>query len=171
MTSVVFIGDFQGINGFLGTRGSLMLDVVVLAMLAVIPVLAWSVNLAKRGQYALHKKVQVALATVLLLAIVAFEADLRIFTDWRQRAAPSPYYSADQWSAVWLSLIVHLAFAIPTFVLWVLVVVGALRGFPQPPAPSAHSGRHRKLGKLAGIGMFGTAVTGWVFYYLSFVAA
>ena len=32
--------QFSGTNGFLGTRGSLMLDVVFLAMFAIVPVLA-----------------------------------------------------------------------------------------------------------------------------------
>ena len=161
---------YEGLDGFLGTRGSLMLDVVVLAMALVVPVLAWSVRLAQQGKYALHKQVQIILASVLLLAIVAFEVDLRVFTDWRERAAPSPYYSSETWSAAWLSLVVHLFFAVPTFLLWIVVVVRALRNFPKPPAPSEHSGAHRRFGKLAGVGMFGTAVTGWVFYYLSFVA-
>ena len=166
----MLFGQFQGIDGFLGTRGSLMLDVVVIAMAAVVPIMAWSIQLAKRGQLALHKKVQVALATVLLLAIVAFEVDLRIFTDWRQRAAVSPYFSTEGSSPAWVSLIVHLMFAIPTFFLWIIVVIGALRNFPNPPSPAPHSASHKRLGKLAGIGMFGTAVTGWIFYYLSFVA-
>ena len=37
--------DYGGINGFLGTRASLMLDVVFLAMFVVVPVLAGSVYL------------------------------------------------------------------------------------------------------------------------------
>ena len=164
------LADFQGIDGFLGTRGSLMLDVVVIAMAVVVPVLAWSVQLAKKGKFALHKQVQVALASVLLLAIVAFEVDLRFLTDWRQRAADSPYYSVEAWSGVWVSLVVHLMFAIPTFLLWIGVVVAALRHFPSPPEPGAHSRTHRRWAMLAGVGMFGTAVTGWIFYYLAFVA-
>ena len=39
--------DYPGIDGFLGTRASLMLDVVFLAMFAVIPTMAVSVHLVK----------------------------------------------------------------------------------------------------------------------------
>ena len=35
--------SYPGIGGFLGTRGSLMLDVVFLAMFVVVPLLAVSV--------------------------------------------------------------------------------------------------------------------------------
>jgi hypothetical protein len=93
---------FSGWNGFLGTRASFMLDVVVLAMLAVLPLLAWSIYLVKyRHQYALHKKMQLILAGLLLVAVGAFEVDMRFITDWEERAAPSPYYVAGQWDAVW----------------------------------------------------------------------
>ena len=48
-----------GIDGFLGTRASFMLDVVALAMAVLLPVLGWSIYLVKyRQKYALHKRVQ-----------------------------------------------------------------------------------------------------------------
>ena len=53
----VLLGQFPGVDGFLGTRGSFMLDFVFLAMFAVVPILGWSVMLAKRGRYTLHKRV------------------------------------------------------------------------------------------------------------------
>jgi putative membrane protein len=162
---------FSGWNGFLGTRASFMLDVVVLAMLAVLPLLAWSIYLVKyRHQYALHKKMQLILAGLLLVAVGAFEVDMRFITDWEERAAPSPYYTAGQWDAVWGSLAVHLVFAIPTLLLWIYVVVAAVRKFPRPPLPNEHSRQHRVFATLGSAGMFLTAVTGWIFYWLAFVA-
>ena len=64
---------YSGIDGFLGTRASLMLDVVALAMLAVLPVLGFSIWLVRcRRLYAIHKRIQLTLASVLLLTVVAF---------------------------------------------------------------------------------------------------
>lgn len=165
--------DFSGINGFLGTRASIMLDIVFLAMFLVIPAMWYSIQLAKQGKYELHKKVQLALATTLLIAVGAFEIDMQFLTEWEERAAASPYFDlANKWGCtVGLSLLVHLSFAIPTLLLWIVVIVQGLRKFPSPAKPSSHSHRHKKLGKLAGIGMFMTSVTGWIFYYLAFVAA
>ncbi len=162
----------QGVDGFLGTRGSIMLDVVFLAMFAVVPVLLLSIVLVKRRRlYRVHKFIQLALGLVLLLAVAAFEIDMQLFTDWRQRAIDSPYYQAQGWSAVMTSLVVHLAFAIPTLFLWVWVIVQALRKFPNPPQPTAYSSSHKSTAWLATVGMIGTAVTGWVFYWMAFVAA
>lgn len=156
-----------GIEGFLGTRASLMLDVVFVAMIVVVPVLLWSIAQVRyRHNYRLHKRVQLALAAVLLVAVALFEVDMRFVTDWRQRAEPSPYYQT--W--VFPSLYVHLFFAVPTAVLWVVVVVRALRHFPHPPQPGPHSRQHVFWGWLAAVEMCLTALTGWIFYLLAFAA-
>jgi hypothetical protein len=161
------VSSFPGIDGFLGTRASIMLDIVFMAMLAVVPVLLWSVWLVRwRRRYGLHKRVQVLLASVLLLAVALFEIDMRFVTSWAARAQPSPYFN----SLVYPSLYVHLFFAVPTALIWVYVVVAALRKFSDPPAPGVHSRSHRFWGWVATIEMVMTAVTGWIFYWLAFVA-
>jgi hypothetical protein len=167
----VLAQTYPGIDGFLGSRGSLMLDVVFLAMFAVLPLLAISIYLVKRRRFDLHKKLQLALGIVLLIAIVAFEIDIRL-NDWTQRAIPSPYFSADaKWScSVGVAPIIHLLFAVPTTLLWIVVTVRALRNFPRPPQPGTHSAAHKFWGWLAVIEMCGTALTGWIFYYLAFIA-
>ena len=158
--------EYPGINGFLPFRGSLMLDVVFVAMFAVVPVMGYSIQLAKRGQYVLHTRIQLALAAVLLAAVALFEIDMRFLSGWQPRAKESPYY--DTW--VWYSLYIHLAFAISTAALWVYVIAQALRKIPKPPGPCAYGPIHKKWAKLAALDMVGTAVTGWAFYYLAFVA-
>lgn len=159
-------------DGILGTRASLMLDVVFLAMFIILPVLGLSIYLVKyRQKYLLHKRIQLALALVLAITVVIFEVDIRLF-GWRDRAEPSPYYGAEgevPW--VFYSLIVHLFFAVSTAILWTVVTVRALRNFPCPPEPNAHSHFHLRWGKLAAIDMLMTSLTGWLFYYLAFIAA
>ena len=160
-------------SGFLGTRGSLMLDVVFLAMFAVLPLLALSIYLVKQKQYALHKRINLVLGVVLLIAVLAFEVDMRFFTDWEVLAKESPYFDEqNKWtSIVGMALVIHLCFAIPTLLLWIFVIVQALRKFPSPPIPGDHSGAHSKSAWLAAGGMLMTAVTGGTFYYLAFVAS
>jgi len=54
-------------DGFLGTRATLMLDVVFLAMFVVLPVLAASIYLVRaRKNYLWHKRIQVALGITLV---------------------------------------------------------------------------------------------------------
>lgn len=158
--------EFSGIDGFLPFRGSFMLDLVFVAMFAIVPVTGLSIWLVKRHAcYEFHKRIQLTLGAVLLVAVGAFELDMRI-NGWRHRAEVSPYY--DSW--VWHSLYLHLAFAISTAVLWTIVIVQGLRKFPQPARPNEYSGVHKHWAWAAAIDMLFTAVTGWAFYYLAFIA-
>jgi hypothetical protein len=94
---------------------------------------------------------------------------VRFFTDWQELAAPSPFYASPvNW--VKLALGVHLCFAVPTAFLWAYVVWHAVAKIPDPPRPSPHSAHHKRFGWFAAWGMAGTAATGWIFYYLAFVA-
>ncbi len=163
---------YDGIDGFLSTRASIMLDVVFLAMFLVIPVMGWSIYQVKfRQKYDLHKKVQLSLGIVLLITVGLFEVDMQIFTDWEKRADPSPYYEAATGSgAAMCALWVHLCFAVTTAVIWIYVIVQALRKFPKPPVPCEYSPIHVRWARIAAIDMSLTAVTGWIFYYLAFVA-
>ena len=90
--------------------------------------------------------------------------------DWKPRAEPSPYFVKGEWCTVWYSLAIHLSFAVPTLFLWIAVIVRALLLFPSPPTPGLHSKAHKLWGWIAALGMTDTAVTGWLFYYLAFVA-
>jgi uncharacterized membrane protein YozB (DUF420 family) len=150
--------------GFLPFRGSWMLDVVFLAMFAIVPTLALSIAMVKRGQYRVHRTIQLVTAAILLVAVIAFEVDMRFFTDWRELAKPSPWFSICH-----TLLYVHLAFAIPTPILWAMIIWGAMRHFDDTFQAPSYRERHRALGWAGMLAMMGTAVTGIVFYIVAFV--
>lgn len=160
-----------GINGILGTRASLMLDVVFLAMFAILPLLAFSIWLVKyRCAYQWHKRIQLTLASMLAVTVVLFEIDVRLH-GWRERAKVSPNYGTSKMPGLVDGvLLVHLFFAVTTALIWIYVIVAALRRFSISPAPGEHSPNHKRWGWVAAIDMLGTAVTGWIFYWLAFVA-
>jgi putative membrane protein len=142
------------------------MDVVLVGLLALLPVLAWSIAAVRAGRYQLHKRLQLFIVVALAAAIIVFELDIRIFSDWRERARPSPFWPA---GVLW-ALGIHLVFAITTFVLWTWVVWEALRRFSVPPVPGTHGPRHRRMARLAALDLAATAVTGTIFYWLAFVA-
>jgi hypothetical protein len=159
--------DFPGIDGFLGTRASLVLDLLFLAMIVVVLVLGWSVYQVKyRRRFKLHKWVQIALGVILLTAVIVFEIDIRTH-GWESRAAN--HIGGKPTSAVYNALYIHLVFAISSVVLWPVVIVRALQNYPNPPAPSLHSGWHILWGWVAAIDMALTSITGWIFYWMAFV--
>jgi uncharacterized membrane protein YozB (DUF420 family) len=159
--------DFPGLDGFLGTRASFMLDVLVLGMLVVVTVLCWSVYQVKfRRRYLLHKRAQLVLGALLLVVVVLFEIDIRLH-GWETRASGVEGERAP--AVVWYALGVHLVFAVSSTILWPVTIFLALRNFPNPPHPSVHSRVHVPLARTAAAVMLITAVTGWIFYWLAFV--
>ncbi|MBX7075003.1 MAG: DUF420 domain-containing protein [Pirellulales bacterium] len=163
---------YPGIDGFLGTRASLMLDIVVVAMVFILALMALSIWLSRgRRSFQRHKWLQLGLATVLAITVTLFEVDMRI-NGWRERAQASPYFGTNEaHGAVFTALYVHLVFAVSVPLVWAGVIAAALWRFPRPPAPAAHSRTHRLWGWIAAIDMALTAVTGWIFYWLAFVAS
>jgi len=158
-------------DGFLGYRASFMLDVVVCALIVVVPTLLFSLYAVKiRRNYRLHKSLQIALGIVLLVAVGLFEIDMRlhggitgILAKRSRPLTPSERESFDQ------LLYVHLFFAISTVVLWATTLTLALRRMPLPPAPCAHSRLHKRLGWLSAVDITLTSVTGLAVYYYGFI--
>jgi putative membrane protein len=163
---------YGGVSGFLPGRASLMLDVVVVAMFFVLLALTYSILSVKRRQmYRRHKMIQVTLASTLLVVLLLFEVDVHFIDKWMVRADASPYFDAATRSGpVVYALAVHLCFAVSTFVLWLVVILRALAHFPSPPHPNEHSRFHKRWGTVAAIDMVMTTLTGWLFYWLAFVA-
>ena len=156
-------------NGFLPTRGSWMLDFVAVAMLAVSFLLVLSIYLVKyKRMPAWHRTIQITTAIVLMVALVAFEIDVRFFSNWRDLAADSPFYES---GTVGWALMVHLIFAVPTPFVWAFVIFTALKKFKSGFQHEMYNRLHRITGWLAAIMMFMTSVTGWIFYYLAFVVS
>jgi len=158
-------------DGFLGYHTSFMLDAVVVALVLVVPVLVFSLYSVKvRRHYTLHRNLQIMLAVTLLAAVIAFEVDLHLVQGgWQNVVKKGPEISDSQLALIHRLLRIHLIFAASTPLLWALTIILALRGMPNPPAPSKHSRLHKFLGWVSTMDLVLTSVTGLVFYYMAFV--
>ena len=77
-------------HGFLGYSSTFMLDFVVTALVLIVPVLLVSLYLVKvRRNYLAHRNLQLVLAGVLLVAVVAFEVSERDARAGRHPPQPS----------------------------------------------------------------------------------
>ncbi len=161
-------------NGFLGYPTTFMLDFVVCALALIVPLLLWSLWLVKfRRRYALHKRLQIALGIVLLVAVTAFEVDVQmVHGGWENIVAKQPLNPeelASKIAAVRPWLLIHLLFAITTPLLWIITITLALLRFQNPPKPGPHSRLHKVLGWASTVDITLTSVTGLLFYYVAFV--
>lgn len=162
-------------HGFLGYDASFMLDFVVTALAAIVPILLYSLYAVKvQRRYLLHRNLQIILGITLLVAVTAFEVDMQfIHGGWRNivnKNPESPRLTGAEFEHVSRVLRVHLIFAITTPLLWGTTLILALREFARTPVPGKHSQLHKTLGWLSVIDIVGTSVTGLWFYYVAFVA-
>jgi uncharacterized membrane protein YozB (DUF420 family) len=148
-------------------RGSFMLDFVVLALLLVVPAVGFAIYQVRvRRNYKLHKWMQLIIGATLFIAVVLFEVEMRL-VGWKHLAEVSPYYQT--W--VYPVLTLHITCAVLAVLSWSVTIIGAFRSFPSSDlAPTQYSLRHKRLGRFAGISLLCTALSGWLFYYLAFVA-
>lgn len=167
----MFIGRDYMQDGFLGYKSSFMLDFVVVALVLIVPILLFSLYTVKvRKNFLLHRNLQLLLGIVLLVAVAAFEVDLRLQGGWQAVVNKGePKLTAEKLATVATLLYVHLVFAISTPFLWIATITLALKRFPNPPQPGPHSRLHKTLGWLSTIDITLTSVTGLVFYYFAFV--
>lgn len=161
-------------HGFLGNDASLMLDVVVCALILVVPTLLYSLYVVRfRRRYLLHRNLQVTLGVVLLVAVGAFEIDLQlVHGGWENvvnKPGEEPRMTLDELDSVRTLLWVHLVFAVSTPFFWAATLVLAWRRFPNPPTPGEHSRMHKVLGWISTIDITLTSITGLIFYYATFV--
>lgn len=144
-------------NGFLGTGAPLVVDVIVVALAAALPLLLASIVAASRGHTRLHKTIQISLSVILALALIAFEIQISQ-AGWKEMAGFDARTSDDQHHLT-IALGVHLIFAISTPPLWIAALAATNRGRA-----------HRVLGRLAAADLTMTAITGWYWYYTAFIA-
>ena len=160
-------------SGFLGFDSSFMLDFVVSALALIVPVLLYSLWVVKvHKQYRLHRNLQLGLGIILLIAVGAFELDMRLHGGWERivnKDPEDPRLTGDALRHVRLVLYTHLIFAISTPVLWAVTIIQALRRFANPPLPGPHSRLHKTLGWLSVGDIVLTSATGLWFYYVAFV--
>lgn len=152
--------------GFLGTRGNLLMDMVVVAIILTPFLFLWAIRLARGGRYAQHRNLQTGLLGVLLVAVTLFEVDIRLSGGTQGFLAGSPYLGTAL--LTWL-LRTHVVIAVATFALWLAIVVQAWRA-RMDLHPQAFSAAHRRRGYWVFAGVNFTAVSGVWLYWLGFVA-
>ena len=152
-------------QGFLGTRGDILIDLVIVSFVIIVPVLLFSWSKARKGEYAIHRRTQLWLGITLAVAVLLFELDIRLAGGTFALIAASPY--ADAW---WLTAIIyiHLVIAVGTALVWAILITLSLRRFGNPPVPGAFSATHRTWGRVGMVGMILTGLTAYPLYIFGF---
>lgn len=152
-------------QGFLGTRADLLMDIVIVALVAVVPIVLYNWRLARHGRYGQHKLLQVGLALLLAVVVGVFEVNLRLQGGIFEATKASAYAGTPTLN-FWIYF--HTFFAITTIFIWGGLIVLSLRRFPSPPIPGAFSTTHKRWGRIGMVWMLVTGVTSLPVYIYGF---
>lgn len=147
-------------EGFLGTRADIIIDVVMTVSGFLPALLMFTFYLAAKGKHQLHKNLQLALLLIVTVLVVALEVDVRS-GDLQAAGALSIYHDTTIMRVVF---IIHLIFAITTFVGWTWLVIKSSKIHPK----SFAAFNHKKWGKILFVDVVLTVITGWMIYLMAF---
>jgi uncharacterized membrane protein YozB (DUF420 family) len=143
----------------------ILIDIVNASFIVIVPTLIYSWSKVRKGEYGLHKKVQLLLFAVLFVVVILFELDLR------QRGGIFKMVEQSQFTGtaflnglIWF----HMFVSITTSFIWIGLVAFSLWKFASPPVPNKFSGVHKLFGKIGMIDMILTGITGVMLYVLGF---
>ncbi len=147
-------------QGFLGTRADLIIDVVMTISGFLPAIMMFTFYLAAKGNIRLHKNMQLGLLLLVTLLVVALEVDVRS-GDLQAAGALSAYHDSTILSVIF---VIHLFFAITTFVGWIWLVVKSSKLYPE----GFKTFNHKKWGKILFVDIVLTVITGWAMYIIVF---
>ena len=153
-------------GGFLGTRADILMDLVLLSFLIILPTMSWSWNAARKRHYRKHKTTQLSLASLLFVAVLLFEVDMKLSGGIFELTSQSKYSGTTLLNA-WIYG--HTLVAILTSIIWVFLIIFSLRRFPNPPEPGDFSKAHRVWGRIGMVTMMLAGLSAFPLYYYGFL--
>ena len=151
--------------GFLGTRAPFFMDSVTL-IVALLPLLVgFAITAARRSSYSLHAVLQTVIFIISFIVIGYFEYGIRLgggFEHFALQSSLSP-------TLLKTLLVVHIAIATITLLLWIWVILRALISYKRAKLPGSDSLQHTALGKRLFLGIILTTLSGIGVYITLFI--
>jgi putative membrane protein len=149
-----------------GSRADLVVDLTLVTnVLAPVVALA-SFRFVRRRRHDVHRRVQLALLAVCVLAVVALEVRIRLAGGSGVFLGQSPA----GWAKAGRALLgAHISAAVLTYIAWGWLAVTSSRRY-EATLPGGFSRRHRRTGWLIFAGLCFNAVSATGMYVLAFVA-
>ena len=149
-------------TGFLGTRADAFIDAAIVFFVAAPFLMAYALRLAARRRHREHRNLQAGLLAASVVAVFMLEISIRFGN------AGEAYRASSLYGPAMVGLFaVHLAVAVPTFVLWCGLAAMSWRRFTRT-LPGPFGRRHRLWGKLAFVGLCLSSATGTAMYVMGF---
>ena len=148
--------------GFLGTRADVFVDTAIVFFIVAPFLMAYALRLAAQRRHREHRNLQVGILLAGIVAVLLLEVSIRFGNTAGAFAASSLYGSP-----IAGLFVVHLAVAVPTFIIWCGLAVLSWRRFSRT-LPGPFGPRHRRWGQVAFVGMCLSSATGTGLYVMGF---
>ncbi len=140
----------------------ILTGVLLLNLLAPVAVYA-AARTAARFNYEKHKRYQLAIFMVCVIAVIVLEGLIRFSGGSGSLMRNSSYAGTGIYAFV---LITHIIGAVLTYALWAYQIIFSLRAY-RTQLPGIRSGRHRTLAGVIFIGLIYTALSGAAIYVMT----
>lgn len=148
-------------EGFLGTRGNFIIDLVMIISGFLPFLLLFAFYLAAIGKKLLHKYMQIILFSIVSILVVSLELSIQ-FGGLSEISKQSPYAGTTQLTILF---VVHLIFAISSFLGWLWLIIKSSKVYP-----SNFEFNHKKWGKILFWDIVFMVITGWILYWMTFAS-
>lgn len=150
-------------TGFLGTRADALIDAAIVFFVLAPFLMVYALRLAAQRRHREHRNLQAGLLAAAIVAVLMLEISIRFGSAGEAYAASSMFGLP-----MTVLFVVHLAVAVPTFLLWCWLATLSWRRFSDTlPGPFGRA--HRRWGKLAFVGLCLSSATGTGLYVMGFV--
>lgn len=150
-------------KGFLGTRGDFLSDLLIIALVFILPALAVAIKSAAQRQLILHKRMMLSIFAVLVLYVVIYEANLAFLGGINYlvsniRVPKEPYF---------VFVAFHIAISAASLIMGGVVMRKG--GEALCSGQVFFTSYHRRLAWIEVGLLVLSVVTGLVIYYLTFI--
>ncbi len=147
-------------------RSDILIDAIVLATVLAVPILVYAIAMVRQGRIVLHRRIQLSLTWIFVIATIALEVDIRMAGGMDHFSKGGAYEGTALLRWV---LYVHLAIAFANAVGWIAFPVWSSIAYRRGTLPGPSSATHRWYGKVCAVLCVLTAVTGVGLYVVGFV--
>ena len=149
-------------TGFLGTRADSLIDVSLVFLTATPILMGYAMTFASGREYLKHRNLQLVGLLLGFGAVVLLETSLQLGS--AKGFLLSEFYGTPAMNRLFG---VHLAIAIPTFLVWGILVTVSWRRYTFV-LPGTFSRHHRGWGQLTFLGLCLTCATGLALYVMGY---
>ena len=144
----------------------ILLSILILTILAPF-ISLYAVSLIKKNQHQKHIKIQKGLFWICVTGVLVLELQIRLAGGSGGLVKDSPYLHTSFFKT---TLTAHIIGAILTYIIWAITIFTTSRKYKKKiNFPGSFSAAHKRLGVLTIVGLFYTAITAFMVFYMAFL--